>query len=133
MGLILFPIIFYVPDLPLAWIMICMFLFGLTNTGLVASYAAAGELHSSENAGFSMAIANMFSILIGAALMPVLGKLVEWQASTHITGSHIYASGDYQRATYILPICLLLAVICSCFVKETLPMNGKNNGKLKGS
>ncbi len=106
MGSILLPIIFYVPHLPLSFIMGIMFLYGLTNTGLIASYAAAGELHNKESAGFSMAIANMFSVLLGALLMPLLGWLLQ------LVG--------YQRATIVLPICTVLAIVCSLFVKETL-------------
>jgi MFS family permease len=118
-GLILLPIIFYVP-LPTQLLMCLTFIYGLTNTGLIASYAAAGELNSKENAGFSMAIANMFSVLLGASLMPLLGKLLEWHAAQHqVAGQIIYTMDDYKRSTIVLPICMLLALLCSIFVKET--------------
>jgi len=107
MGLIILPLIFYVPHLPLSLMMALLFFYGLTNTGLIASYAAAGELHARKNAGFSMAIANMFSVLLGAVLMPILGKLLDWT--------------DYQRASLVLPVCMVLALIFAFFVKETLP------------
>lgn len=129
-SLAILPLLFYVPNISLGIIKALMLLYGLTNTGMIASYAAAGELHSSENAGFSMAIANMFSVLVGAFLMPVLGMLLEWSAHQHLVGGldHlVYTATDYQRATYVLPVCLLGAIVCSFFVKETLPATEKLN------
>jgi len=116
LGLILLPLMFYMPGLSLGALMIIMFLYGLTNTGLIASYTTAGELHSNEHAGFSMAITNMFSILLGAMFMPLLGWLLEGYAI-----DHHYTVTDYQRATLVLPLCMFLAIICSLFIKETLP------------
>jgi len=123
LGMILLPIVFYVPHIHPALIIVILFLYGLTNTGLIASYAAAGELHSRKYAGFSMAIANMLSVLLGSLLMPLLGWLLQWHAQSHTTaGSEIVlTSSDYQLSTIVLPCCCLLAVICAFFTKETLP------------
>lgn len=125
-GSILLPIAFYVPGLSVTLLSIIMFLYGVTNTGLIASYTAAGELHDKALGGFSMAIANMMSVLLGAALMPVIGKLLDWHASMHIGAQGIleHTAQDYQRSTYIIPICLVSAILCALFTKETLP-NGK--------
>jgi MFS family permease len=121
-GLILIPMIFYMPGITGFTLMVILFFYGLTNTGLIASYATAGELQDKSLAGVSMAIANMFSVLLGAFLMPFLGFLLEWQAQGHVQdGALVYTPLDYQRATFILPICLAVAVICAFFVKETLP------------
>lgn len=122
-GCILLPIVFYVPSLPVGLISIIMFTYGITNTGLIASYTAAGELHDKSLGGFSMAIANMFSVLLGAALMPILGMLLDWHASSHLAsnGALVHTVQDYQQATYIIPACLFAAVLCALFTKETLP------------
>lgn len=122
LGAALLPLIFYVPGIPMGLIMLILFLYGITNTGLIASYTAAGELHSKELGGFSMAIANMMSVLLGSMLMPVLGWLLDWHASMHIeaNGTLIHTVADYQRSTVVLPLCLGLAVFCALFTKETL-------------
>jgi MFS family permease len=121
-GAALMPLVFYVPGLSVVTISIIMFTYGLTNTGLIASYTAAGELHDKSLGGFSMAIANMFSVLLGAALMPIIGKLLDWQASLHASAQAVIEHQvlDYQRTTYIIPICLVLAIICAMMTKETL-------------
>lgn len=127
MGLILLPLIFYVPNLPLSIIMLALFLFGFSNTGLIASYAAAGELHSKEHAGFSMAIANMLSVLLGALFMPLLGWILEWNVMKNFTegSATVYTVADYQRATILLPLCMVVAIVCAFFTKETLPQPSK--------
>ncbi len=125
-GLILLPIIFYMPDLSTPLLMLTLFLYGLTNTGMIASYAAAGELHEKGQAGFSMAIANMLSVMLGALLMPLLAKLLEWQARSHIVdGLVTFTAQEYQKATLALPICMICAIIFAFLSKETL-VKGKN-------
>lgn len=128
-GFLLLPFIFYVPNIPLSLLMMILFLYGLTNTGLIASYTVAGELHHKEHGGFSIAIANMFSVLLGASLMPLLGKLLDWHASSHLSadGAIIHTIADYQRSTYILPVCLFIAIICALFIKETLPLRSRKS------
>ncbi len=130
LGFILLPIVFYVPNIPLVVISIIMFTYGFTNTGLIASYTAAGELHDKALGGFSMAIANMFSVLLGAAMMPILGMLLDWNAVKHLSftaqGALAHTAQDYQHSTFIIPICLFLAILCSIFIKETLPANKRS-------
>jgi len=123
MGLILLPLLFYVSNLSLSIIGSITFLYGLTNTGLIASYTTAGELHDKSLGGFSMAIANMFSVLLGALFMPLLGFLLDWHAQARFTeiGTLALSVEDYQRSTLILPLCLSLALVCAWFNKETLP------------
>ncbi len=125
LGFILLPIVFYVPNIPLTLISIIMFTYGVTNTGLIASYTAAGELHDKSLGGFSMAIANMFSVLVGAGLMWVLGTLLDWNATRHLSfspdGTLVHSIQDYQNSTLVITACLFLAIICSVFTKETLP------------
>jgi MFS family permease len=121
LGLILLPLIFQTTGLPLYITMILLFTYGFTNTGLVASYATAGELHEKGHAGFSMAIANMLSVLLGAMLMPLLAKILEWQASSHIVdGLVTFTSAEYQKATLALPVCMICALFLALISKETL-------------
>lgn len=123
-GLILLPIIFYYPNLNTHLLFILTFTFGITNTGLIASYTVAGEMHAKEVSGFSLAIANMFSVLLGALLMPLMGWLITFKANGQLIDGIIhYSIQDYQKATLILPICSLLAFLLSFFVKETLIIN----------
>lgn len=128
LGLILLPVALYTPHLPLPFCMTVLFLYGLTNTGLIACYTVAGELHSKERGGFSIAIANMLSVLVGALMMPLLAFLLQYSVSTeYVNGMLSLTAEDYRRATYILPFCMFIAIICAFFTKETLPRNAKNS------
>lgn len=120
LGLILLPCLFYIPDLPLFAINAIAFIYGLTNTGLIASYTVAGELHDKSHSGFSMAIANMFSVLLGAIFMPLIGWILVELAHISNDGTLIHNMEDYQKAVLLLPLCLLLAVFLALFSKETL-------------
>jgi len=120
-GLCLLPAIFYIPNISYYGLMSLTFLFGLTNTGLIACYAISGEMHSSQVSGFSLAITNMFSVLVGAILMPLVGWLITYQAKSEVINGMIrYSTYDYQKATFVLPVCALMAFVISFFIKETL-------------
>lgn len=119
-GLFLLPSLFFIPNLPLFAINTIAFIYGLTNTGLIASYTVAGELHDKSHSGFSMAIANMFSVLLGASFMPLIGWILEELAHISSNGTLIYTTKDYQKAVLLLPLCLLLAIFLALFSKETL-------------
>lgn len=120
LGLILLPCLFYIPHLSLTTINTIAFIYGLTNTGLIASYTVAGELHHKSHSGFSMAIANMFSVLLGAAFMPLIGWILVELAQVSHHATLVYSLENYKKATILLPICLLLAVFLALFSKETL-------------
>jgi len=121
-GLLTLPCIMYC-SLSYPMLLVMNFLFGLTNTGLVAGYTVAGELHSKRTAGLAMAIANMFTILIGAALNPIVGSILDTLWKKHpeiIDGVPFYAAADYTQALVVLPMCLVAGFICTFFIKETL-------------
>lgn len=119
MGFILLPLIFFLNNLSFIQLSSLMFLYGLTNTGLIAAYATAGQLHSKNIAGFSIAIANMLSVLIGALLMPLVGYILT-KLATNVSGEIIFLKEHYQTVSILLPCCMLMAIILAIFNKETL-------------
>ena len=99
-GLVLVPIIIYAP-LPPFLVFITLFIFGLTNTGLVASYTMAGEMHHQQSSGLSVSIANMMSVLVGAAIIPIVGKLLDLQLAQMVNGQPLYTALMYHKALFI--------------------------------
>jgi len=118
--LIFLTAILYVQDMPVGILFLLMFLFGLTNTGVGVSYALSGEMNPRQVAGTSIAFANMSSILIAAALQPIVGLILDanWDGTT-IAGVKMYSTNAYHLAMSSLPICLLLSVFACLLVKET--------------
>ena len=120
LSLVLFCCILY-GNLSMAALMFVMFLFGIANTGVVVNYALSTEINPHRVAGTSLAIANMMSIMIGAAFQPLIGYLMDIFASTHTTlvNGLPYSGADLQKSMLILPISLGFALVCAFFIRET--------------
>lgn len=123
----LLALLFLAPTMSSIALFIVCFLLGLSNTGLIAAYAASGELHDSQAAGLSMAVANMFSILFGAILIPICGTLLDAITTGNIspTGEPIYTLRECLLSFSILPVCALIALGCSFMMKETYTPKAK--------
>ena len=94
--------------------MMCLllFLYGLCNVGVALAYAVAGELHPQIYSGVSIAFTNMASILIGAALQPLMGWLVDTLLVRHSDKM------AYYSAVWVLPVCLVISLLCTSFLRE---------------
>ena len=120
--LIVLPILIYVP-LPFFLILAFNLAFGLCNSTLVASYTVAGEMHSTKTSGLALAIANMMTIAFGMFISPLFGRLLDISWATHATmidSVPVYLAGDFQHTMMMLPAAVVLALICTFFIKETL-------------
>jgi|TARA_R110002126_G_C10490915_1_gene504592 MFS family permease len=118
-GFILSSLIIFYPSLDQAKLYVLCFLLGFTNTGVAIAYALSTELHQRVVIGTAIAFTNMASILVGAVLQPVVGKLVD-----HIAGAQAYnvehiLLSDFQFGLKILPACSLIALALALMLKET--------------
>ena len=95
------------------------FVFGLTNTGVAIAYAVCAEIQSREVVGTAIGFTNMISILVGACMQPLVGRLIDLFAG--VRGYHVEALvlSDFQAGLKLLPVCSLIALILACMVKET--------------
>lgn len=126
MGTILLPLLIYYAPLPFYLLLCISFLYGLTNTGLIASYSASSELFSKNQIGVSIAIANMLALFIGTMLLPVISNFIDYGVhqrkvlSIDILPTSHWESIDFKFAMAILPVCLLLSLVCALLSRETL-------------
>lgn len=120
-GLVLMSLVIYVPHLSVTWIFICLFLYGLTNTGVAISYALAGEINRKKVAGTSLAFANMTSVAIGAALQPLIGAILDSLVTGSLPshGLEVFTAHDFKIAMVAIPIMSLLGLLTLLKVKET--------------
>ncbi len=118
-GLVIFLILLLAPSLPTWLIFVLMFIYGLTNTGLIVVYAIAGEINPRQYAGTSLALTNMASVIVGAILQPVIGYLIDlsWNGVSLSNGLPAYDRMDYCLALIPLPVCLLLAVVAIAILR----------------
>jgi MFS family permease len=117
---ILLTIILYVPHLALHTLLMLLFLYGVANTGLIASYATATEITPKHNSGVAIAFANMASVIIGVFFLPIIGMILDayWQGTIQ-HGIRTYSIHAYHMAMLALPLCLLASAVLACFIKET--------------
>ena len=117
-GCVIFSIIILFRPLPAELIYVLMFLYGVTNTGLILAYVTATELHPPQHVGTSIAFTNMASVIIGAAMQPLIGELLDYFSKTHLhAGQGIFQATDFRMAIVILPLTSLLAAVTSFFIK----------------
>ncbi len=115
----LFPIL-YVPNLSSTLIFVLLFCYGLSNIGVATCYAIASEVVPVHLSGTSMSIANMASVLIGALLQPLIGKLLDmhWDHK-YVAGVPFYSASDYHMAVWILPLCFVVSLVAAIVIKES--------------
>ena len=99
---------------------VLLFIYGFANSGLVLSYAVAGELNPAGTTGLTMAFTNMASVLVGSACQPIIGYLLlHFAAKNSGFATLVYSGAAYRSAMLFLPVLLLLAFILCFFIKET--------------
>ncbi len=117
-GCLLFLTIIVFAPLPAWMIYSLMLLYGMTNSGLVLAYAVATEIHPRQHVGTSIAFTNMASVIIGAALQPLIGYALDvLNKAQGITGTHVFMATDFRWAVSILPMTSLLAVVVLIFLQ----------------
>ena len=118
-GFVFSSLIIFYPGLEQTALYSLCFLLGFTNTGVAIAYALSTELHQRVVIGTAIAFTNMASILVGAVLQPVVGKLVDHMAGTRAYNvKHILLS-DFQFGLKLLPFCSLIALVLAFMIKET--------------
>ena len=109
--------VFY-PPMNQAQAYILYFCFGLTNTGVAIAYALSTEIHSRVVVGTAIAFTNMMSILVGAALQPCVGYLIDFVSNTRSYDvSHLLLT-DFQFGLILLPVSSFVAFLLACMIKE---------------
>ena len=93
-------------------------------------FAVGRELSPNEAAGTAIAMTNMMVMLGAMWLQPLVGKLLDFSLSSHVSASIIqgadlgelsnfYTPSDYQFALSIIPLGIIIAAIITFFLKET--------------
>ncbi|STX44114.1 major facilitator family transporter [Legionella donaldsonii] len=123
-------IVLYMPGLTESHIGALMFLLGLLYSAQCIVFAVGRELSPNEAAGTAMAMTNMIVMLGAMFLQPLVGRLLDFSLSTHMTSlplqevsvdklQQLYTADDYQFALSIIPIGIIIAAILTFFLKET--------------
>ncbi len=122
MGLILSFVIFYVPDIPLSFMTVLLFLLGFFCGSHPLVFSLIRENNSNKLSGTSTATINFMIMLGGVIFQPICGVLLNWHWNTHATmaqGLRSYSAADYHFALAIIPLGLALSILFVLLTKET--------------
>ncbi len=114
-----FTLLLLIPDMPLSVMGILLFIVGILIAGesLVFTFVCSHmPVHFS---GVTIGLTNMFSMLSGVILQPVIGQILDSLSSGEvIEGVKMFAPGDYRIALFTIPLCIIGAFFISLFFKE---------------
>ncbi len=117
MGIIL------IPTFSVMELLIIFFLLGLVSSTQIISYPLVAE--SNPKILTATAVSTVSFTCIGgyALFQPLFGRIMDWHwsmgAKLMDNGVPVYAPSDYEFAVWILPITFVLALLATCFLKET--------------
>ncbi len=116
----LLSVVFFTSGLSALQVSLVFLVFGIFSSAQVLVFAIGREISSSESAGTAIALTNMFIMIGGAVLQPVIGIVLDflWDG-TIVNGLHVYSADNFRIALAVLPVGLMLSVILSFFLKES--------------
>lgn len=113
-------IVFYVPNVPLFWVYVSMFILGLSCGSHPLVFAMARENSSHMISGTATAVTNFLIMSGGLVFQPFVGWLIDIHWSGLLAdGLREYTISDYNFALAIVPIGLILSVIITLLIRET--------------
>lgn len=106
--------------LTLNQIIILFFLIGFVTSSQVLSYPVIAELNPIYLTGTATSIDSVTIMVSGAIVQPLFGWLMDlhWNHLI-VNGEAIYASSDFLRAMWIMPIACIIGLGIAFFIKET--------------
>lgn len=115
--------ILYMPNLSHIAIYFLLVLFGICYGAQVIVFAIGHELAPNHLAGIAIATTNMFVMMGGTILQPLVGSLLDkhWLASSGsiLHDERVYSLADYTYALTALPICIFASALIVLLIKET--------------
>lgn len=119
-SMIIMSIILYVPGLSVTTLFVLLFMYGMFNVAVATAYAVSSEVNPTPVAGTAMAFTNMASVIFGAFMHPLIGKLLvfKWDG-TLVDHTPVYDIAAYKFAMLLLPLSFVISLIFALKVKET--------------
>lgn len=115
-------VLIYIPHLSFALACGLLFILGLSYSVQALVFALAHEHSPPRLAATGMAITNMFVMLGGLLLQPMVGVLLDLYEVDKPVGNtihHIYSNVAYSHALMIMPLGLIGCALLSLILKET--------------
>lgn len=132
LGILVIGISVYIPNVPISWMFVLLFLFGVATSGQSLSFNVINDNMPSKVIGTAMGFNNMLIVMSGAIFQPIVGSILShlWNGQM-LHGAPVYTLENYQYAFILLPIFYFSGYLINKFwIKETLS-NGKLNDETR--
>ena len=118
LSVMLLAAILYLPEVTQPIMYGLLFLYGMTSSVYILTFAVSRDLSPAALSGTAFAITNTLITLSGVSVI-VAGFAIESVWKTSVAGLNVYGLQAFQIAFMIFPAALLLAVLLSFFLTET--------------
>ena len=116
-------ILLYVPNVPIGWMYLVLFMLGFGAGGQTVSFAVVNDNNPDHLVGTASGFNNLSVLLGGAIFQPLVGvflqKSYDWQI---VDSVHVYSVSSYQNALFVMPCCYFASLILALWlIKESYP------------
>lgn len=120
LGAITIAAIAYIDAMPLPVVGLLLILFGIFSSTENIVFVIAKESTAPSLTGSAIAVTNMFVMLAGTILQPLVGYILDltWDGSI-VNGVHHYSNQSYQYALLILPVTYVISAALSFLLKTS--------------
>lgn len=107
-----------------------LFFFGVFSSAENITFVIAKESTSPALTGSAVALTNMFVMLAGTILQPMVGYMLDltWDGNV-VDGIHHYSNSSFQYALLVLPATYLLSGGLSLFLRKSYALEEKSEGE----
>jgi len=106
------------PTTSKAWMYSLLFLVTLSASAEILVFAVSNDQNPKEVCATAAAFTNMFTMIGGALLPPIIGTLLDTAIELK-EGLPVYSASDYTLALMAIPVGLVLAAILSFCLRES--------------
>lgn len=118
---VIFLIIVFAPNMPLAGMFGLLLLAGIANSGQILSFACVKESVPNHLSGTAAGFTNALVMLSGIIFQPLLGMLLDFAWNGHFDGdgTRLYDAEAYKVAILAVPVCLAVSALLLKLARET--------------
>ncbi len=122
-GLIATLILLYMPNVPIAWMYVVLFMLGFGAGGQTVSFAVVKDNNPSHLVGTASGFNNLSVLVGGAIFQPLVGVILHRNAEWRLVHDvPVYTIASYQKALLVMPCCYLASLILALWlIKESYP------------
>ena len=127
-------IVLYVPHIPMALLVLALFIFGFGASGFFTSFAMIKDVFPVLLVATTLGFMNTFDSVCEAVTEPLVGALLDtfWRGEIH-NGIHTFSSNEFKVALTLLPLFMLIAICLLKFIKETHCLTFEENLELENT